>query len=85
MNKLQKFSWTNLLSQIKQSNVNNFMSKEVFHQQLIKTKHSRAQKCTLTLKGQIYCTLNQGSRIFQNVTKSTVFTTWKIGLPKKGH
>ena len=26
-------------------------------------------------KGPIYRTLNQGSRIFQNVTKSTVFTT----------
>ena len=60
------------------------MSKEAIHQQLLNTKHSGAQKCTLTQKSAliyvvqkcpIYLTLNQGSRIFQNVTKSTVFTT----------
>ena len=60
------------------------MSKEAIHQQLINTKHSGAQNRVyanakisfdLIQKGPIYRTLNQGSRIFQNVTKSTVFTT----------
>ena len=60
------------------------MSKEVFHQQLINTKHSGAHKYLyanakisfdLIQKCPIYHALNQGSRIFKNVIKSTVFTT----------
>ena len=49
--------------------------------------NSKSNADTLILKmiGSIHCTLNQRSIFFQNVTKSTVFTTQTIGLPKKGH